>query len=461
MVVAPAATAGGATIALGMGSDIPDDLDATRFPGTVIAPALRAAGIRLLRFGADSADGYDWENGCSYRNEGRFPECGNRAGQGSSFDHFLRFAGAVGARPLIVVNGEIDDPQQAARMVAYYWQHCVHERDGQGRPKPACMQPYWEIGYSPATWTHFAIPLQDRRPSDTATIQPDQYAALVISYASAMQRATPPHARLLIVADEWITGATDQSWVVLAHVAAIDTHFAALLYVPGGPQPTVAQITGSVAGDPTTGRPGIDTRLEDLRSSLAQFSSSDTIGVIVGQWSIDAYNRQDEPDIYGGYVQAIFTAELMAHLWQDADAGGPNPLIGAIQYPIIGSSQEPFDQDSGQPRAALAVYGLLDRYFGATPLPVTIGAMLSGQGIAAAASVLHPGVTSVLLVNTDPAHAVTVRLDGVAAQGSRMWWIEPDADGAAGVSAIRQATVHDARVTLPPWAVAVVQAKSL
>jgi hypothetical protein len=460
VVVSLANAAGGAPITLGMGSDIPDDLDARHFPGTTIVPALRAAQVGLVRFGADSADGYDWETGCSYRNDGRFPECGNGAGGGSSFDHFLQFANAVGAQPLIVVNGAIDDPQQAARMVAYYWQHCVRVGGPPGRQPGACVDPYWEIGYSPATWTHFAIPLTNRRIGDKATIQPDQYAAEVISYAAAMQRTTPSHTQLLIVADEWITGATDQSWVALAHVAAIDTHYSALLYVPGSPQPSSSQITGAVEGDAATGRPGIDTRLEDLRSSLAQFSNSDGIGVIVGQWSIDAYNHQDEPGIYGGYVQAVFAAELLAHLWQDADPGGPNPLIGAIQYPIIGSSQEPFDPVSGQPRAALAVYRLVDRYLGAAPVSAMIGAALAQRGLVAAAAMVRPGVTGVLLVNTDAEHAVTLRLEGVAADGHHMWWVTPDTHGGAGVSPLHQAMTRGDQITLPPWAIAVVQAPS-
>lgn len=457
VVVSPVGGPGRDEIALGMGSDSTDDLDATHFPGNDIASALRGAGLGLLRFGADSADGYDWESGCSYADDGRYPECGPRTGQGSSFDHFLQFASVVGARPLIAVNGEIDAPQQAARMVAYYWQHCTRDVHAPGRHAATCAQPYWEIGYSPATWTHFAIPLPNRRTGDKATIQPDQYAALVISYAAAMQRANPPGIPLRIVADEWITGATDQSWVTLAHVVAIDTHYTSLLYVPGSAPPTAAEVTHAVLGDSATGLPGIDTRLEDLRSSLAQFSGSEHIGVIVGQWSIDAYDRQDEPTIYGGYVQAVFTAELLAHLWQDAAPAGPNPLIGAIQYPIIGSSQEPFDDASGQPRAALAVYQLVDQHFGGAAASVALGAALSRQGVMAAAAQVRPGVRGVLLVNTDARRAVTLQLKGVGRGACHMWWIVPDAHGVAGVSTLYHKTVRAGSITLPPWAIAVVQ----
>jgi hypothetical protein len=39
-----------------------------------------------------------------------------------------------------------------------------------------------------------------------------------------------------------------------------------------------------------------------------------------------------------------------------------------------------------------------------------------------------------------------------------MWWIVPDAQGDAGVRAARETSVRAGRVTLPPWAIAVLQA---
>ena len=146
---------------------------------------VRAAHVQVLRFGDAYADDYDWQQGCLYDPTHPHPDCYNKAGQGSPLDQFLAFAGQVGAQPLIVVNGEIDDPQQAAQLVAFYWQHCTHAAGRQ------CLDPYWEIGDSPATWSHFAIPLKQRRPSDASMITPDQYAALVTSYRAAMAKAAP------------------------------------------------------------------------------------------------------------------------------------------------------------------------------------------------------------------------------------------------------------------------------
>jgi hypothetical protein len=441
-------TAGKPAPSLGMGSDIPDDLDVSFPPGSAIAPALRAVHLSLLRFGDLAADSYDWETDCSYGNDGRFPECGVGAGNGTSFDHFLRFAQVVGAQALIVVNGEIDDPQNAARMVRYYEAHCVHTGDG------ACVQPYWEIGFSPANWRHFAIPLPDRRVTDASVIQPDQYAALVISYAAAMQQAAPPGVHLKIVADEWITGATDQSWV--AWVSAIDTHYAPLQSIPGTTLPSPVQVARSPS-DGYAGRPGIDTWLQDLRSSLAQFTNSDRIGIIIGRWSIDANEGLNEPGMYRGYLQAVFTANLLAHLWEDAASSGPNPLLAAIQYPLIGSSQEPFDPAAGIARPAMRVYHLINSYMGNTAVPVQVGRGLQAAGVTAAAGVVHPGLESVLLVNTARGHTATVHLQGASGKRARMWWIVPRGNNAAAASQTRQRAIHDGTVTLPPWAVAIVQ----
>ena len=242
--------AGGAVYAplLGMGTEITDDLEVGFPPGGVVAPVLRALSLALLRFPDAGADDYQWITGCSYGDNGR-QDCGNGVGQeGSAFDHFLQLDAQIGGRPLIVVNGEVDDPQLAARLVSYYEQHCVHDAAAGGHPGP-CIQPYWEIGFSPVTWKHFAVQLGDRRVADASVILPDQYAALVSTYAAAMQASYAASVRLQspgappsiqIVADEWITGATDQSWV--RSVAAIDTHYPPPLYSSRASPPSPDQI---------------------------------------------------------------------------------------------------------------------------------------------------------------------------------------------------------------------------
>ncbi len=441
--------AAGSSPMLGMGSGTSDILD-SRMAGT-----LRAAHIGVLRFGDIGADDYDWQGGCIYGDIGSRPECYGIAGQGGKLDQFLTFAGQVGAQPLIVVNGEVDDPQQAAGLVAYYWLHCVHAAG------KLCPDPYWEIGDSPASWKHFAVPLARRQPSDAQVIQPDQYAALAIAYAAAMTQATPSYVtrankdyKLKIVADEWITGATDQSWV--DSVVAVDTHYAPLLYAPPGPPPSEQDVIGAVEHG-YGGRPGLDAWLQDLRDSLAQFSQSGSIGIILGRWSIDTNISSVEPAVYGGYAQALFTAQMIAHVWQDAQGGGRNPMLMVVQSPITGQAQEPFDITSLQPRPAVSVYTLVDRYFASYPLLVQRGDAARRGGVVAAAALAGTHDARVLLINTNRDHARTVDLQGMTAGAYDMWWIAPDRSAPTGVSAIHHERVSGARVTVPPWAIAVVR----
>ncbi len=428
-------------IALGIGAELDDRLDSG------IAKVLRNANIGVLRFGGISADNYDWETGCLYGDAGNQRECGGAPGKNGKLDRFLQFAEQVGAQPIIVVNGEVDDPQQAARLVSYYERHCVH---AQGEASKPCLQPYWEIGNSPALWKHFAVPLAARLPGDAFTIQPDQYAALVVSYAAAMRRAAPSEIRLKIVADEWIAGATDQSWTDA--VTAIDTHYAPLLYASPNPAPSIHDIVTAVQTH-VGGRPSIDSLLSDLRDSLDQFTNGQNIGIILGEWSIDPNAGVQEPAVYSGYVQAIFAAELFAHLWQDAEAGGPNPLLLATQDPLSGSAQEPFDIASGLPRPATQVYALVDHYFGNLPLPAS---PVSTEGVVIAAATNAKGQVSMLLVNSDQGNAHTVTIQGMPAGPLDLWSIGPTDDDKA--SAIRHTRVPGRRITLPPGAIAVARA---
>jgi hypothetical protein len=436
----------GTPIALGMGAGIGDRLD----PG--MAALLHGAGAGVLRFGDIHADDYDWVSGCSYGDAGQ-RECSGAAGSAGKLDAFLKFAGQAGAQPLIVLNGEVDNPQQAGALVTYYWQHCVHPAG----TRTSCPNPYWEIGDSPANWKHFAVPLPERRPDDAYVIQPDQYAALVVTYAAAMRHALRlinPTIPLQIVADEWIAGATDQSWT--ADVVAVDTHYAPLLYTPPGPTPTEREILSAVQSDNYQGRPGIDSWLQDLRESMAQFSG--TRGIIVGEWSIDANPSVEEPSVYGTYVQALFTAEMLAHFWQDAHPRGQSPLLMAVQYPITGNEQEPFDISTGKARASTAVYTLVGRYFGPHPIGLQEGIDAQRAGIVAAAALVRPGLASLLLVNSNPDRPYDLGLYGLPAGPCEMWWIGPDTTQPTGVGPVHHIRLTGDHVRLPPYAIAVVRA---
>ncbi len=435
------------TMALGLGIGLGD------IPSNSLAGPIRAARLQVLRFLDTHADDYDWQQGCVYGSTGTRPDCYNRAGHGSPLDQFMAFAGQVGAQPLIAVNGEIDDPQQAAQLVAFYWQHCAHA------PDQDCPDPYWEIGDSPATWSHFAIPLKQRQPSDSSMATPDQYAALVTSYKAAMVLAAPYYRQhpIKIVADEFITGATDESWIdALAH-GGVDTHYAPLIYSSGSHTLGVQDIVQAVEngyGD----RPGVDAWLESLREGLQQFDQSSSIKIFIGRWSIDANTGLNEPSVYGGYAQALFTAALLARVWDDA--GGDNPIAMAVEAPMFGPAQEPFDIATSAPRSAIDVYTLLGRYFGTHPVAVQLGSGATKAGVLAAGATTDTGERRLLLVNLDGKKAQSVDLQAGSGSAAEMWWIAPDSSRADGAGAVRHARLSGSRISIPPWSVAVVRLKA-
>ncbi len=433
-----------AGIDLGLGIGLGD------VPTNSMVESVQTAHVTVLRFGDTHADDYDWQLGCLYDPTRPHPDCYSQAGRGSPLDQFLAFTGQVGAQPLIVVNGELDDPQQAAQLVSFYWQHCAHA------PGRDCPDPYWEIGDSPATWSHFAIPLKQRRPSDSSMATPDQYAALVTSYRAAMANAAPYYQRhpIKIVADEFITGATDESWIDALSYGGVDTHYAPLIYTRGSRTPSVQDVIQAVEHG-YQDRPGVDAWLQGLREGLQQFDQSSSLKIFIGRWSIDANTGVGEPSVYGGYTQALFTAALLASVWQDT--GGANPIAMAIQAPMSGPAQEPFDIATSLPRSAVDVYALVGRYFGRHPVPADLGSGATAAGMLAAGSSVDPGDLRILLVNLDQKKSHTVELQGVSRGVAEMWWIVPDSGQADGASAVRHAAASGSRVTVPPWGIAVVR----
>jgi hypothetical protein len=207
--------------------------------------------------------------------------------------------------------------------------------------------------------------------------------------------------------------------------------------------------------DGFAGRPGIDAWLQDLRSSLAQFTNSEGICIIVGQWSIDANTTLNEPAMYAGYLQAIFTASLVAQLWGMGASDTSNPVTAVIQYPMIGSSQEPFDPATGASRPAIEIYDLIHHYLGDTSMPISMGSGLSAPGLVAAASAPAGGQINVLLVNTDANHALDVHVSGLAGGVWRVHLLEPG--GQNGTVQAHDETARGDSVTVPPWGIAVVQ----
>jgi hypothetical protein len=208
------------------------------------------------------------------------------------------------------------------------------------------------------------------------------------------------------------------------------------------------------------GRPGVDSWLQDLRDSLAQFSQSSSIQIIVGRWSMDANPpSRVEPAVYGSYAQALFTAQMFAHVFQHAQSGGPNPIVLAVQAPMTGQAQEPFDIPTFEPRAAIAVYTLVGRFFGSYPVPLRLGTGVRNGPLVAAASLTSRGDARVLLMNTDSKKSHSVDLQNLPSGPREMWWISPDSAMPAGVSAIHHMMLSGSEILVPPWAIAVVRVR--
>jgi hypothetical protein len=205
-------------------------------------------------------------------------------------------------------------------------------------------------------------------------------------------------------------------------------------------------------------RPGIDAWLESLREGLQQFDQSSSLKIFIGRWSIDANTGLGEPNVYGGYAQALFTAALLARVWDDA--GGANPIAMAVEAPMIGPAQEPFDIATSSPRSAVDVYTLLGRYFGAHPVPIELRNGDTADDVLPAAATTDAGDTRLLLVNLDQKLAHSVDVQGTAAQAAEMWWIVPDPSRPDGASLARHMLLSGSRITIPPWGIAVVRLRA-
>ncbi len=137
------------------------------------------------------------------------------------------------------------------------------------------------------------MPLTARRGDEHILCTPDQYAAVVTSYAAAITAAlgAPPlgtpsdKAWPRVVADAWIANSTDQSWTGV--VTAVDARY----YPYTATEPASQAAIASSVISPTAGAVSLDDQLNSLRDSLAQYGQSGqsgSVGLFIGQWNVDA-----------------------------------------------------------------------------------------------------------------------------------------------------------------------------
>jgi len=311
-----------------------------------LANVQAGSGVALVRIGARAADDYDWPADTYYNLQNprlpikASPGC-PAPGPAASVLRVLDRVRALHARAVVVLNGETDDPRAAYGLVTL-----IARRFGDAFARAI----YWEIGNEPAEWQHFGVPLTARRGDEHILCTPDQYAAVVTSYAAAITAAlgasspgTPSDkAWPRVVADAWIANATDQSWAGL--VTAVDARYYPYMTTEPASQDAIA--SGVVS--PTAGAVSLDDQLSSLRDSVAQYDQSGSVRLFIGQWNVDANaDPSAGADFYASYGQAVFVADLMLHL---ARHGG---AMAAWAPPFYGAPQAPFA--SGQPSPGYAV----------------------------------------------------------------------------------------------------------
>lgn len=426
----------------GLGVDLPAG---TYVPQQQCA-ALAGAGtdVSLVRVGAALADDYDWRSD-SYAEPGHRPVaassgCARPSGPAATIRRVLNRVRALHATAVVVLNGEVDDPQSAAALV-----RLVADRYGLGVARSI----YWEIGNAPETWQHFAVPLFARQPDERRPCSPDQYAALVTSYAAAIGTAlaSTPDNPPRIVADEWIAFATDQSWTAV--VTAVDTQYYPFNSPDSAPD-NAADVAAGIDGSPGNAGANLDQRLFGLLTNLKQYNPSASLKLFVGGWNLDASPQPSSP-FYGASAQAVFVARVLLHLARDgvALAAWAPPLYTPPQAPLL---------LNGQPTPGFRVFTALHALAGARLLPIR---QSGGSGLSrldALAVVLPDGRIAVVLTDDAAAGAIVprLRLQGAAMNGGSVA-VQTFAPATPdGVTAHVDAASRGMRVRVPALGVVVV-----
>lgn len=370
----------------GLGVDLPSATYSRPSDTHCIALAGIRSPITLIRVGAETADNYDWLTDQYYDplSPGRRPKFASNGcfappqptGPGATVLRVLDRVHDLGATAVVVLNGEIDDPQAGAALA-----RLIVRRYG----LDFARRIYWEIGNGPATWQYFGVPLAQRSPDNHASCLPDQYAALVTSYAPALTAVLGIDPR--IVADEWIVNATDQSWTGV--VTAVDTQYFPF-NSPDQPISDAAAIAGSVEPVGPNANTHLNNRLDTLRANLDQYNGGRALRLFVGAWNIDASTQATNP-LYGASPQAAFVSSMLLHLMRY----GHGVALAAWAPPLYTTSQTPFTA-GGAPRPAFRVFTALRAFSAAQRLALSP----SPSGIDALAARLPDGRLAVALVNT-------------------------------------------------------------
>lgn len=196
-----------------------------------VADLLKDAGVGAMRYpGGSYSDIYHWRDHTAP---------GGYVAPNTSFDHFMAGVRRAGAQPVITANYGTGTPEEAAEWVRY-----ANVEKGYGVK-------YWEIGNENYGNGHYGSGWEaDNHPDKS----PNQYARLVVEYASAMKAVDPTIkvGAVLTSPGEWpdgITAAGDAgSWnQVVLSIAGPVVDFGILHWYPGGSGAEVLTKTDRVA----------------------------------------------------------------------------------------------------------------------------------------------------------------------------------------------------------------------
>jgi len=394
-------------------------------PGDAQCRALRGLTgmLGLIRIGTGTgkvtADDYDWASDANYGDDGKRRAASSgcddtyKSRPAASVLRVLDRARALGATPVVVLNGEADDPQAAARLV-----RLIAARDGLAFARRV----YWEIGSQPARWRHFGVPLALRRGAQRIICSPDGYAALVNAYTAAIAAAlgdstAPGNGAVTprIIADAYISYATDGSWTDA--VTSVDTQY--YPYASPARQPVNASdVAGSIETPSLTEQDALAPHLGALYGSLTQYAGGSGLGLFVGEWDLDTNPDADNP-LYDSAAQGVFVARVLLTLMaKAATSDNANTLtvpMAAWALPLYASTSDVSTQAAvidGRPTPGLAVFGALHALAGGRILTTAVPRGL--DGLDALVARRTDGRTAIVLVNPGPrATVLPLRLIGL------------------------------------------------
>jgi hypothetical protein len=390
--VAVAADSGLATVpdsAVGMNTAVYDGyLSDPPVPGL-----LRAAGIDALRYpGGSYSDIFDWQTNTA---------TGGYVAPHTTFADFMTLAGATGAHPVITVDYGSGTPDQAA---AWVRQANVTDHDGIR---------YWEIGNEIYGNGYYGAQWETDNHADRS---PTGYATNWLAYESAMKAVDPSVqvGAVLTTPGYWPDGVVgsgstmDWNHTVLSILGA-HVDFVIVHYYPGG----------STAANLLAAPSNIAGIVSTLRALLNQYAGAKAAGVgIVVTETNSTIDMDTQP-------AALFAADSVT-AWLEHGAGtvdwwnlhnganSPTTVDGVTDYGdqgvlSNGSSSNGITEPAAETPFA-GYYGLrMLSYFGG-PGGELVG-VNSDRSLVRAHAVRRPdGSLAVLLVNTDPSNAYTVRL---------------------------------------------------